>query len=624
MKLIHNLFLTAAACTLFIASAQAQLAITEAMSSGATNLGPTQVTQNSDFWELTNFGASELNLTGYRFDDSSSNLAAADSSPFEGLTIRPGESIVFVENDVNTDAASVRQWWGANLPESVKIVFYTGNGFSSGGDGIRLWGPNATGPADTIDSVDFPEAVRGSSFTYHPETGEFGILSTNNAGGAFKAATTDDVGSPGRTTGPTPLRVTHQPESVLVNPGDTAEFTVGISGRPRGQIQWLFNSAPIAGANAPTLRVTNVQAESRGSYQARIDNGVTNVLSAAATLSLQSEASAPVLTQAPEDFTFTAGQSYTFRAAATGVPQPSFQWQFNGQNIQDATGNELTLSGAAEEQSGLYSVIARNSLGSVTNQFQVTITPPPQLVITEVMSSSSTNAAGHEDFWELTNLGTFPVPLKGYRFDDSSETLDEAFVITNDLVIEPGESVIFVEAMTAREFRDWWGDANLLPDLKIVTYRGNGLSSNGDAVNLWNAAAADDSDRVASAVFSSATSGVSFGFNPDTREFGALSTAGTRGAITAASGGDIGSPGVIRPTVIPARVRISSATRTGGNLRITWNSEAGKNYQIQARDSLNPGAAWTTIETVPGQAGSTSRDLPIAAGDRYVRISLAQ
>jgi hypothetical protein len=93
------------------------------------------------------------------------------------------------------------------------------------------------------------------------------------------------------------------------------------------------------------------------------------------------------------------------------------------------------------------------------------------------MSSSSTNIAGHADWWELTNLGPFPVNLKGFRFDDNSETLAAAFTFTNDVTMATNEAIVFVEGMTPDEFRAWWGPENLLPNLQVITYRGNGLSS---------------------------------------------------------------------------------------------------------------------------------------------------
>ena len=79
--------------------ARAQLAITEIMSSAATNLGPAVVVQPSDFWELTNFGTNTVDLTGYKWNDNGGGLLAADPLPFQGLSIGPNESIIFMESN---------------------------------------------------------------------------------------------------------------------------------------------------------------------------------------------------------------------------------------------------------------------------------------------------------------------------------------------------------------------------------------------------------------------------------------------------------------------------------------------------------------------------------------------
>lgn len=604
--------------------AQAQLAITEVMSSASTNLGPNVVIQNSDYWELTNFGANTIELTGYKFDDSENNLAAADPTPFDGLSIRPGESILFVQNNFTTNVTQFKDWWGASLPTDVKVVFYTGNGLSSGGDGLRLWSPSAQSAAEVVDSVDFGEAARGVSFTYDPVTGEFGVLSTNQVSGAFKALATDDVGSPGRAPGPVPVSIVGQPTDVVVNPGDTATLEVTVRGRPRGTFQWHFKDSPIEGATNTSLRIMNAQSATSGAYHVTVNNGARTVTSRKAQLVLQSEAAAPVLTMTPTDLLMYFGQSFTFSAVATGVPQPTFQWQLEGRNIDGANGAELSLSNVSEQDTGLYSVIARNAVAAITNSMQVTVTPKPRLLVTEVMSSWSTNAASHADWWELTNLGNTSINLKGFRFDDNSEMLPSAFTFTNDVAIASGESVIFVEGMTPEGFRAWWGSEHLLPGLKVLTYRGNGLSSAGDAVNIWNAAATDDAGKLASVVFSTATSGVTFGFNPDSGQFGELSQEGVFGSFIAASGGDIGSPGYIRNSQRVFLPRIREVAMAVGKLRLSWTSQVGTQYALQSKARIDE-AAWTTLKTMTASETSTTVEEPLSAVEeqRFFRVVLA-
>src|SRR5262245_28673885 len=119
-----------------------QLAITEAMSSATS--GP-------DFWELTNFGTNTINLTGYKWRDSSFTVANADSSPFEQLSIGPWESIIFVENKIT--AEQFRDWWGTTLPAGLQIIpyVYAGKGLSQDGDSVRLWAPDNV----LVDTLEF-------------------------------------------------------------------------------------------------------------------------------------------------------------------------------------------------------------------------------------------------------------------------------------------------------------------------------------------------------------------------------------------------------------------------------------------------------------------------------------
>lgn len=625
MKMIKQCLATILLVSMGPAITHAQLAITEVMSSASVNLGATVVIPNSDFWELTNFGTNDVDLAGYSFNDNSGGLIGADPTPFTGLTIAAGESIIFVESTAtgSRNAAQFRTWWGASLGANVQIVFYTGNGLSSNGDGVRVWAPDAVSNEDVVDSVDFVAALRGSSFIYNPATGGFGFLSTNGVGGAFKAETADDAGSPGVTTGPVPLSISQQPTNTSVNPGDNAVFSVVARGVPRAKFQWQYNEQDIPGARFSTLTVTNVQANKLGQYRVVLDNGAGTLISSNATLALNAAPEPPVVLQPPANANVFIGQSATFAVVASGVPQPGYQWRFNGTNVAGANASLYTFNNAQLSSAGVYSVVVSNTLGRVTNEATLVVTRRPRLVITEILPAQSTNGGfgGHNDWFELTNLDDFTVDLHGYRFDDGSAQLAAAITFTNHVLIAPGESIVFVEGMSVAQFRRWWRP---LPDnLQIVSYSGSGLglSSLGDGLVLWNGGATDDGDTLAAESFSTATAGVSFGFDPETELLGDLSVLGVNGTFAAVENGDIGSPGFIRT---PLAARITRFAKETDGYSLTWIGRTNRDFKVEFNSELTD-TGWSTLTNVHATTPIVTVNDPATGGGigaRFYRVTL--
>ncbi|MDB6035572.1 MAG: hypothetical protein JWM16_5910, partial [Verrucomicrobiales bacterium] len=541
-------------------------------------------------------------------NDNSGGLLLADGLPFDGLVIAPGESILFVESTspASTNADQFRAWWGANLPPGQQIVFYVGNGLGSGGDGIRLYAPDAANDFDLVDSVDFGTAVRGLSFTYNTNTGALAWLSTNGVRGAFKADQADDIGSPGFHQGPVPLAITRNPTNLSVNAGDNATFTVAYQGLPRPRFQWYYKGDPIPGARFSSFTVTNAQADKLGAYSVVLNNGLQELVSSNGVLALNAAPAPPVFLTLATDQNVFIGQRATFRVEVSGVPQPTLQWRFNGTNIPGATAATLVINNAQTSDSGVYSVLATNSQGIATNQATLSVTTRPNLLITEIMPAQSTNGGfgGHNDWWELTSFDDHPVDLIGYRFDDSSALLATSWTNTNHVVIAPGESIVFVEDMTADAFQKWWGPGRLPANLQIITYSGPALSlsSLGDGVVLWNSGATEDFDPLTAEVFSTATLGVSFGYNPDSHTFGDLSQLGVFGAFPAQRGGDIGSPGTIRNR--PEPILLESAKGADGFV-VTFLSQAGRTYTLQSSTSLTA-PVWTDLNSVTAASVTTS------------------
>jgi hypothetical protein len=172
------------------ATAQAQLRFTEVMSQSGIGGG------TADWFELTNFGSGAVDITGYKFDDGSFNLAAAVS--LQGVTsIAAGQSVVFLETAVASPSdaiAAFRTFWG-NI-DSVVIGSYSGSGisFSSGGDGLSLFDAGRS----LVTAESFGAATTGFSFGFNPTTSTFGAESANGSFGGFTSAgSPTNVGSPG-------------------------------------------------------------------------------------------------------------------------------------------------------------------------------------------------------------------------------------------------------------------------------------------------------------------------------------------------------------------------------------------------------------------------------------------
>ena len=96
----------------------------------------------------------------------------------------------------------------------------------------------------------------------------------------------------------------------------------------------------------------------------------------------------------------------------------------------------------------------------------------------------------------MTNIGTAAANITGWKMDDNSNSFGSAVALNGITSIAPGESVIFIEttdhsAARSAAFKTLWFGANPPANLQIGNYSGSGvgLSTGGDAVNLFNATA---------------------------------------------------------------------------------------------------------------------------------------
>lgn len=160
-----------------------------------------------------------------------------------------------------------------------------------------------------------------------------------------------------------PVVLRHPVEWVAAEGGE-ARFAAAAVGKIPLSYQWQRNGVDIPGAESPTLVLPSVGATNSGWYRVVVRNAVWTNASTAAELVLGEP---PKILQDPTDVYATQGGSATFVVEATGWPTPSFQWRLDGKDLPNKTNATLVLNNVQSAQFGLYTAVARNSLGSATS-----------------------------------------------------------------------------------------------------------------------------------------------------------------------------------------------------------------------------------------------------------------
>jgi uncharacterized protein len=262
--------------------------------------------------------------------------------------------------------------------------------------------------------------------------------------------------------------------------------------------------------------------------------------------------------------------------------------------------------------------------------FSATITAStggtPSIIISEVAPWSSGNSTLGADWFEVTNVGTAAANVSGWKVDDSSNSFGSSVALNGISSIAPGESVIYIESSSStigNTFRTLWFGASPPANLQIGTYSGSGigLSTGGDALNLYNSTGAAQTN----VIFGISTSGPTFrtfdnasGLSNTT--ISALSAVGVNGAFTAANNSvEVGSPGTIgavaAPTVTviaidasaseigsdPGTLRFARTGSTLGALTVNYTLATGAGSAVSA--DFTPSLSGAV--TIPGGVAFT-------------------
>jgi len=238
-----------------------------------------------------------------------------------------------------------------------------------------------------------------------------------------------------------------------------------------------------------------------------------------------------------------------------------------------------------------------------------------KLFISEVAPWSSGNSPVGADWFEVTNTTASAVNIAGWKMDDSSGSFAAAVAMSGITSIASGESVMFIEVPSGSDpaafitnFKTVWFGDNAPANLQIGSYSGGGvgLSTGGDAVNLYNSSGV-------------LQTGLSFGPSPAGPSFptfdnaaarsntgiSQLSSVGVNGSFAAINdANEIASPGAIA-TVNHAPVAVdnslSSIAEDSGNRTISFASLLAND----SKGAVTENAQSLTIASVSNASGGT-------------------
>lgn len=583
----------------------------------------------ADWFEVSNISTNVVDITGWKVDDSSASFGAALA--LNGITsIAPGESVIFLETaDLpTTKAIFLSTWFGTNPPPGLQIGSYTGSGIglSTGGDAVNLY--NSGGVLQA--SASFGAAPVGPAFpTFDNAVGLNGMavsqLSVAGLYGAFAAVNdANEIGSPG-TMGK--LIISEVAPWSSSSPVGADWFEVSNTGaRPVDITGWKVDDSSESPAAALALNgITTIAPGESVIFLETADLPTTK----AAFLNIWFGANPPAGLQIGSYTGSGIGLStsgdavnlydtgnrlrakVTFGTAPAGPSLPTFD------NAIGLNGVAITQLSATNRYGAFAAVNDANEIGSPGTT--------GKLVITEVAPWSSGNSPVAADWFEVSNTGTRAVNIAGWKVDDSSASFAAALALNGITNIAPGESVIFLETAdlptTKAAFLSTWFGTNVPTSLQVGSYTGSGigLSTSGDAVNLYNS----NGVLQASVTFGTAPASAPFGTFENAAGLNnvtltQLSVAGIHEAFAAANdASEVGSPGnrvsflgvasgdadansavlwtrinEARTVTLTAQVATNSSF-TGTVLSFTGNVDPAKDYTVKvAANGLTSGTRY--------------------------------
>ncbi len=230
-------------------------------------------------------------------------------------------------------------------------------------------------------SVPIPGA-NGSTYSA-TAAGTYSVVVSNAFGSAISSNAEVIVSAT-----PIPVTIETHPQSLSVNTGVLAVFSVNAFGSAPLTFEWQKNSTAIPGANGRTLTIASATPSDAGVYSVVVRNATTSAISQPATLTVNAP---PTILTPPVSLVVAVGDRAQFSVvAASSTGALSYQWLRNGAPLAGATGATLAFASVALADLGTYAVRVANPTGSVLSQPAVLTAPSTMTIVGRFPATGAT------------------------------------------------------------------------------------------------------------------------------------------------------------------------------------------------------------------------------------------
>jgi hypothetical protein len=233
--------------------------------------------------------------------------------------------------------------------------------------------------------------------------------------GEYRAVVTDDIATIFSDVATLEVRmrpiIVEQPASQTLIVGSTLTLSIRVQASTPVGYRWRrsgFNVTNIVLNDTNcTLVIPNAQTNHSGSYAVIVTNAAYVTPGVQSSLAIVNIMEPPSVIAQPTSQTAAAGGNVLFSVRAGGSAPFGYQWRFNGANISGATSTNLALTNVQPAQTGGYSVVITNAVGSITSVV-ATLT---------VTGSADSDGDGMPDDWET---------LYSFNINNPADALQDA------------------------------------------------------------------------------------------------------------------------------------------------------------------------------------------------------